>query len=114
MGIEGREGDEEIERVVREAVNSYESEVAATVERAFLRRLEGGCQVPMGCYAVVNEDKVHVRAFISDLKGEFFHREEGVFRFKGLEEARSIGNSIAERLLSAGGEKILKELLSCQ
>ncbi|WP_456454942.1 hydroxymethylbilane synthase [Thermovibrio sp.] len=114
LGIEGREGDLEVEKIVREAVNSYESEIAATIERAFLRTLEGGCQVPMGCYAVVNEGKAHVRAFISDLEGKFFHREEGVFRFVSLKEAEEIGNSIAKRLLSAGGERILRELSSCQ
>ncbi len=114
LGIEAREGDEEIERIVREAINFYESEVAATLERAFLRTLEGGCQVPMGCYAVVNEDRVHVRAFISDLEGKFFHREEGVFSFKDLKDADRIGVSIAERLLSAGGREILEELLKCQ
>jgi len=114
LGIEGREGDKEIERIVREAINSYESEVAATVERAFLRTVEGGCQVPLGCYAVVNEDRVHVRAFISDLNGKFFHKEEGVFRFSSLKEADRIGVSVAERLLSAGGREILEELMKCQ
>ena len=114
LGIEGRENDEEIERVVRSAINSYESEVAAAVERAFLRTVEGGCQVPLGCYAVVNEDRIHVRAFISDLKGQFFHREEGVFRFSSIEDADRIGVSVAERLLSAGGKEILRELMECQ
>jgi len=114
LGIEGREGDEEVERIVREAVNSYESEVAALLERAFLRTLEGGCQVPMGCYAVPGEDRVHVRAFISDLDGRFFHREEGVFRCGSLEEAERIGEEIARRLLEAGGKEILKELLKWQ
>jgi len=111
LGIEGREGDEEIIRIVREAVNCETSEIAATVERAFLRTVEGGCQVPLGCYAEVKGGKVHVRAFISDLNGEFFYREEGVFRVNSLEEADRIGTEIAERLLSAGGREILKELL---
>jgi len=113
LGIEGREGDEEIERIVREAVNCADSEVAATVERAFLRTVEGGCQVPLGCYAVVNGDRIHVRAFISDLEGKFFYKEEGVFRFKTLKEADEIGVSVANRLLEAGGREILKELLEC-
>ncbi len=114
LGIEGREGDKEIEKIVREAINSWESEVAATVERAFLRTVEGGCQVPLGCYAVVNEDRVHVRAFISDLDGKFFHKEEGVFRFSSLKDADNIGISIAQRLLSAGGKEILEELFKCK
>ncbi len=114
LGIEGREGDEEIERIVRESINSPDSEVAATVERAFLRTVEGGCQVPLGCYAVVSGDRVHVRAFISDLNGNFYHKEEGVFRVQSLREAELLGSSVADRLLSAGGRKILEELMECQ
>ncbi len=114
LGIEGRENDEEIERIVREAVNSKESEIAATVERAFLRTVEGGCQVPLGCYAVVEEDRVHVRAFISDLNGRFYYKEEGVFRVENLEEADAVGSGVAERLLSAGGKRILDELMKCR
>ena len=114
LGIEGREGDEEIIKVVREAVNSEDSEIAAHLERAFLATVEGGCQVPLGCYAVVNGEKVHVRAFISDLNGEFFHKEEGVFRCGSIEEAERIGKKVAERLLSAGGREILDELMRCQ
>ena len=114
LGIEGRENDEKIEKIVREAINSRESEIAATVERAFLRTVEGGCQVPLGCYAVVEEDRVHVRAFISDLNGRFYYKEEGVFRVENLEEADAVGTGVAERLLSAGGKRILDELMKCQ
>jgi hydroxymethylbilane synthase len=114
LGIEGRENDEEIEKIVREAINSRESEIAATVERAFLRTVEGGCQVPLGCYAVVEEDRVYVRAFISDLNGRFYYKEESVFRVENLEEADAVGTGVAERLLSAGGKRILDELMKCQ
>lgn len=111
LGIEGRENDEEIEKIVREAINSIESEIAATVERAFLRTVEGGCQVPLGCYAEVKGDTIHVRAFIADLNGKFFYKEEGVFPIENPEE---VGVGIAERLLSAGGKRILDELMKCQ
>ncbi len=114
LGIEGRESDEKVIDIVREAINSGESEVAATVERAFLKTVEGGCQVPLGCYAEVDGGKVRVRAFISDLNGEFFHKEEGVFTVRNLTDAEKVGVSIAERLLSAGGRQILKELMECQ
>ncbi|GAB6076540.1 hydroxymethylbilane synthase [Desulfurobacterium crinifex] len=111
LGIEGRENDEEIEKIVKEAINSRESEIAATVERAFLRTVEGGCQVPLGCYAEVKGDTIHVRAFIADLNGKFFYKEEGVFPIENPEE---VGVGIAERLLSAGGKRILDELMKCQ
>ncbi len=114
LGIEGREKDKEIIEIVRKAINSQESEIAAAVERAFLRTVEGGCQVPLGCYAEVNGRKIHVRAFISDLEGEIFYKEEGVFKFDNLDDAERIGASIAERLLALGGKEILEELMKCQ
>jgi len=114
LGIEGREKDKEIIEIVRKAINSQESEIAAAVERAFLRTVEGGCQVPLGCYAEVNGRKIHVRAFISDLEGEIFYKEEGVFKFDNLNDAERIGASIAERLLALGGKEILEELMKCQ
>ena len=114
LGIEGRETDREIIEIVRKAINSQESEIAAAVERAFLRTVEGGCQVPLGCYAEVNGRKIHVRAFISDLEGEIFYKEEGVFKFNNLDDAERIGASIAERLLVLGGKEILEELMKCQ
>ncbi len=113
LGIEGREGDTEIIEIVRESINSRDSEIAAAVERAFLRTVEGGCQVPLGCYAEVEGEKVHVRAFISDLEGEFFYKEEGVFSVLSLEDADRVGVGIAERLLSAGGREILESLMGC-
>jgi len=114
LGIEGREKDKEIIEIVRKAINSQESEIAAAVERSFLRTVEGGCQVPLGCYAEVNGRKIHVRAFISDLEGEIFYKEEGVFKFNNLDDAERIGASIAERLLVLGGKEILEELMKCQ
>jgi hydroxymethylbilane synthase len=114
LGIEGREKDKEIIEIVRKAINSQESEIAAAVERSFLRTVEGGCQVPLGCYAEVNGRKIHVRAFISDLEGEIFYKEEGVFKFDNLNDAERIGASIAERLLALGGKEILEELMKCQ
>jgi len=111
LGIEGRAGDNEIREILRKAVNSRDSEFAAKVERSFLKTVEGGCQVPLGCYAELLKDRVHVRAFISDVEGRFFYREEGIFELKDPE---GIGRGIAERLLSAGGEKVLEELRRCQ
>lgn len=111
LGIEGRENDERTKEIVRKAINSKESEVAASIERAFLKTVEGGCQVPLGCYAEVKGNSVHVRAFIADLIGKIFHKEEGVFP---LNNPENIGIGMAERLLAAGGKRILDELLRCR
>ncbi|WP_456397212.1 hydroxymethylbilane synthase [Desulfurobacterium sp.] len=107
LGIEGRENDPEIERIVRDVINDKNSELAASVERAFLKTVEGGCQVPMGCYAEAKDKGVYVRAFIASLDGKTFLKEEGLF---SKENPKETGREIAERLLNRGGREILENL----
>lgn len=106
LAIEIREDDKRIRELI-EPLNHRESYIRAVCERAFLRRLEGGCQVPIGAYAEVREGKLLIRGFISDLEGTKFieGKEEG-----NLGEAESIGERLAEDLLERGGKKILKEI----
>ena len=89
---------------------SYQMDPAnsrAECERAFLRELHGGCQVPIGAYAWVEGNTLKLKAFISDLKGERFIEgyEEG-----RPEEAQEIGKRLAKRLLESGGEEILRDI----
>ncbi|WP_457567546.1 hydroxymethylbilane synthase [Desulfurobacterium sp.] len=107
LGIEGRESDPEIEHIVKTAINDRNSELAATVERSFLKTVEGGCQVPMGCYAEVKENGLYVRAFIASLDGATFLKEEGLF---AGEKPQIIGEKLAKKLLERGGKEILESL----
>jgi len=106
LAIEIREEDEETMRLI-EPLNHPESRVRAECERAFLRRLEGGCQVPIGAFAQVRGNTVSVRGFISDLEGLKFieGEEEGK-----IEDAREVGERLAEDLLQRGGDRILRDI----
>ncbi len=106
LAIEIREEDKKIEELVR-PLDHFESRIRAECERAFLRRLEGGCQVPIGAYAEVRDGKVLIRGFISDLGGTKFieGKEEG-----SIEEAEAVGERLAEGLLARGGKEILEEI----
>ncbi len=109
MAIEGRNDDNEIEAIVRKAINDRNSETSAAVERGFLKKVEGGCQVPLGCYSKPLDDKrIFVIGFIGDLKGKYYCRESGIFP---LDDPESIGMSMADRLLNAGGRRILEGIL---
>ena len=81
---------------------------AATAERAFLRRVEGGCQIPVGVYAEVGAGNVlHVEAMIASVDGMRVCRS----RSRGTPEtAEKIGIALAEELLDVGGREILKEI----
>jgi len=80
---------------------------AAITERAFLHRLEGGCRVPIGAYAEVNGDRVHLRGLVASPDGTQVVRDE----MQGtMAQAAALGLALAERMLKAGGEAILRKV----
>ena len=106
LAIEIREGDEKVRSLV-EPLDHRESRIRAECERAFLRRLEGGCQVPIGAFAHVMGGKVRIEGFISDLEGIRFIEgcAEG-----SVDEAEKVGELLAEELLRRGGREILAQI----
>jgi len=106
LAIETRAEDERVINFVK-VLNHEESWLRAVCERAFLRELQGGCQVPIGAYAWIEGDRIKIKGFISDLEGERFleGNEED-----GLQEAEEVGKRLAQRLLREGGEEILREI----
>jgi len=106
LAIETRAEDERVINFVK-GLNHEESWLRAVCERAFLRELQGGCQVPIGAYAWIEGDRIKIKGFISDLEGERFLEgyEEG-----SPQEAEEVGKRLAQRLLREGGEEILSEI----
>ena len=81
--------------------------IAVRAERAFLRRLEGGCQVPIAGHATVADDTVHLNGLVSDLDGATVIRQT----LSGpAAQAPVIGIALAEALLAAGAREILETL----
>ncbi len=78
-----------------------------TSERALLKRLEGGCQVPIAAYAEIENDTMRLRGLVGSVDGKTLIRDEITGpRIQG----ESLGVELAERLLAAGADKILKEV----
>jgi hydroxymethylbilane synthase len=75
-----------------------------TAERAFLRRLGGGCQVPVGARAVVAGEELKMIAIVASPDGDSLKRGE---RSGTLADAASLGTELAEGLLRAGADRIL-------
>lgn len=73
-------------------------------ERAFLARLGGGCQLPVGARAWAARDGLRLAAVIAEPNGRKVFREESEGR---AEEAESLGTALAERLLSLGADNVL-------
>ena len=80
---------------------------AVTAERAVLARLEGGCHVPMGAYARIENGELLLDAFVADLEGSKMvrHHRRGV-----PERAEAIGIETGDYLLAHGGAEILDDL----
>jgi hydroxymethylbilane synthase len=73
-------------------------------ERAFLARLGGGCQLPVGARAWAARDGLRLAAVIAQPDGRKVFREEAEGR---AEDAESLGTALAERLLSLGADNVL-------
>jgi hydroxymethylbilane synthase len=77
---------------------------ATAAERALLRELEGGCQVPIGALARVDSGRLTLHAALCDLDGRRFLRRA---REGPVDEAEAIGRALARELRDCGGDGIL-------
>jgi hydroxymethylbilane synthase len=106
IAIEIRENDPVIAKLV-DAINDKETLLATDAERAFLRTLEGGCQIPVGSYSRIVGDQFELTGFISSINGEKFIKDKSV---GPISQAVELAEKLAEDLLSRGGREILKAI----
>ena len=106
IGVETRENDEEIIGLVQ-LVNDRTAEICVKAERALLRSLEGGCQIPIGAYAELNEDTVVLEGMVGSLDGKTIIRESITGTAEQCEE---LGQTLAGRLAEQGGKTILEQI----
>lgn len=104
MAIEIRENDTELHEILS-IFDDAETRDCITAERAFLRTLEGGCQVPIGANAVVQNDEIHLEGFVGSLNGKINWRE----KISGTrEKAKDLGENLAQSLIAKGANKVLE------
>jgi len=106
LGIEGRSADHFV-RGILGRLNDQPTGTTVTAERAFLSRLEGGCQVPIAAHATLSDGQLTLDGLVASVDGKTIIREE--IRGK-IAEAHVLGVQLAERLLARGGDKILREI----
>lgn len=106
LGLEVRRSDQAvIERLA--FLNHPATETAVRAERAFLKRLEGGCQVPIAGWARVEETGLTMDGLVAELDGSRIIRDRV---FGRPEYAEAVGRELADRLLAAGADKILSRV----
>lgn len=110
LAIETRTADSATRAFVA-ALDDPAARAAALAERALLRRLEGGCQVPVAAHAAVSEAGLRLRGMIGALDGSalVFAEQTGP-----ADQAEALGVAVAEALLAQGGDAILAAIRSQQ
>jgi hydroxymethylbilane synthase len=78
-----------------------------TGERAFLRRLEGGCQVPIAGHGIIKKGTFTLTGLVADIDGGLVIKGE---KSGPIESAETIGIDLAEELLDRGASDILEKL----
>lgn len=108
VGIECRSDDSFINGLIA-SLNHPQTAIRVLAERAMNKRLEGGCQVPIGGYAELDGDTLLLRGLVGRPDGSEMVRGEIAGR---AEEAEYLGVTLADDLLSRGAREILKEVYS--
>lgn len=103
VGIECRL-DDDVTRTLLAPLNDDETHIRVLAERAMNLRLEGGCQVPIGSYALLEGDTLWLRALVGEPDGSQIIASE----IRGPKaQAEQLGVTLADELLSKGAKAIL-------
>lgn len=108
IGIELRENDKKTQEIVS-FINHQKTMIRTKCERAYLKRLQGGCQVPIAGFSEIKDGNIYLKGLLSSLDGKKHIYEEGVAPVEKWEE---LGRNIAEKILNNGGKEILAEVYS--
>jgi hydroxymethylbilane synthase len=106
LGIEVRKGDVEIKNILS-FLHNFRTWVEVSAERAFLKSLGGGCQVPVAAYAVKKGETLLIRGLVGSPDGREMIRDE---RCGECKRAEVLGRQLAENILSRGGRAILEQV----
>ncbi|KAF7787576.1 hydroxymethylbilane synthase [Pseudoalteromonas rubra] len=106
VGIECRSDDAQVQAWLAPLEHS-ETRMRVLAERAMNRRLEGGCQVPIGAYAEIDGEQLTLRGLVGAIDGSQILRGE---QSGPVADAEQLGIRLAESLLAQGADQILAEV----
>ncbi|MEE8428911.1 MAG: hydroxymethylbilane synthase [Gammaproteobacteria bacterium] len=105
ISIECRADDDDVRRLIT-PLDDADSHICIRAERAFNRRLMGGCQVPIGGYAEVHGSELRLRGMVGRPDGtELIYGEQR----DSTRGAERLGTTLAEDILARGAGQILKD-----
>lgn len=101
-----RENDREIEEIIAQ-LNHKETELCTGIERELLNEMEAGCSAPVGAYAWIDGDSIHLHAVALKIDGTLLYDIE---ISSTLEDGAGLGRKAARQLLVQGADKIVEEM----
>lgn len=106
VGIECRTDDARIKGLLA-PLEHVETRYRVLAERAMNRKLEGGCQVPIGSFAVIDGENMHLRGLVGAIDGsEIINAETSGH----VSNAEALGEALGKTLLDKGADRILKQV----
>lgn len=106
LGLELRRKDRRVKGLIS-FLNDEETEAAVRAERAFLKKLGGGCQVPLAGFARLRARDLHLEGLVAELDGSVIIRRK---RLGSREKPEALGRALGEDLLRAGADRILERI----
>ncbi|MGB3668994.1 MAG: hydroxymethylbilane synthase [Phormidesmis sp.] len=106
LGIECRQGDEEILSILK-VLEHLPTAQRCYAERAFLRELEGGCQVPIGVNTAIEGNTLTLKGIVASLDGQQLIKDTVT---GAPADAESMGLELAKRLRNQGAQAILDDI----
>jgi len=106
--IETRKNDPDIE-IISAKLDDYGTRICVEGERAFLRRIEGSCHIPVACFGKIVKQEVWLTAVVASEDGKEIIKEHIAAPFDKVKEN---GRTLADLILEKGGKKILESLNS--
>lgn len=111
VGIECRTTDDALKALLA-PLGCETTRIRVLAERAMNRALEGGCQVPIGSYAIIQENgEMFLRGLVGATDGSEILTSEIT---GSVDEAEQLGNILADQLLEKGADKILRQVYAEQ
>lgn len=104
LGLEVRSGDADLARILARRLNHRETRAAVQAERAFLKALGGGCQMPVGALGTVEGDELRLEGVVAAPDGARLLRDEMT---GSVSDPEALGHRLGEKMLSAGAGDLL-------
>jgi len=106
IAIETRLDDGDVLNLIQ-PLHHQKSFIKVSAERAFLNALEGGCQIPIGCSAIIKHNELKLAGFVASVDGKEMVKD---FISGSINESDKLGRELAEKIMNNGGASILEKI----